>query len=156
MYEYLRVPSCKKPLSELDQEAWYSAGHPRGDGLKKLLEVGRRSQSANACKTQSSQSQKRSRAPSIFEIVNTKRVKTLQDLQHLASSEAEAGNSSLAEYCTRQGHKLQDQLDNAWAVVDSKRRTDYAKMSLMEKLKDAAVSQSCVCQGRWATGALQI
>ena len=34
MYRYLRCPTQKKPLAELDPDAEHSAGHPKGDALK--------------------------------------------------------------------------------------------------------------------------
>ena len=36
MYSYLRVPSAKKPVHELDANPYFSAAHPEGDRLKVL------------------------------------------------------------------------------------------------------------------------
>ena len=38
MYKYLRVPTKKKPLHELDPKPFISPEHPEGDALKELLE----------------------------------------------------------------------------------------------------------------------
>ena len=46
MYEYVRKPSTKKPLSELDAEFFMSLDHPRGDALRRLLEAGARANNA--------------------------------------------------------------------------------------------------------------
>ena len=40
MFSYIKTPSAKKPLSELDPEVWLSVDHPRGDVLRRLLEAG--------------------------------------------------------------------------------------------------------------------
>ena len=50
MYEYVRRPSAKKPLSELDAEFFMSKDHPRGDALRRLLEAGAQSNRANAAR----------------------------------------------------------------------------------------------------------
>eukprot|EP00974_Lingulodinium_polyedra_P025640 2477999-Lingulodinium_polyedra.AAC.1 len=42
MYKYLRTPSARKPLHELDPTPYFSALHPQGDKLKELLESGAR------------------------------------------------------------------------------------------------------------------
>ena len=40
MYAYLRRPTARKPLTELDAEPYLSALHPRGEALVQLLESG--------------------------------------------------------------------------------------------------------------------
>ena len=42
MFNYLRCPSKKKPMHELDQDAYFSPLHPKGDALKELLELGQK------------------------------------------------------------------------------------------------------------------
>ena len=39
MYNYLRSPTKKKPLHELDPTPYHSSGHPQGQVLKDLLEA---------------------------------------------------------------------------------------------------------------------
>ena len=155
MYEYLRVPSAKKPLCELDASAWSSPAHPRGDDLKKLLRAGRRAQSANAAHARrgAGDKRRRARAPSLFDVVSTKRVRTVVELQRLANDEAAEGNPALAEFCTRQGHKLQDLLDNAWQIIEAPQRALDAQRTLMDTLRQAASDLTCVCAGRWPDGA---
>ena len=48
MYEYVRKPSAKKPLPEIDAEFFMSEDHPRGDALRRLLEAGLHANTAYA------------------------------------------------------------------------------------------------------------
>ena len=40
--EYMRTPTEKKPLGELDAAPFFSRGHPHGPGLDKIIQAGRR------------------------------------------------------------------------------------------------------------------
>ena len=160
MYEYLRVPSAKKPLCELDASAWTSPAHPRGDALKKLLRAGRRAQTANAAHgpraAATGQKRGRARAPSIFDVVSKSRVRSVPELLRLANAEAAEGNAALAEFCTRQGHKLEDLLDNAWLVLEAPQRALEAQQTRMDRLRQAASDLPCLCAGRWPRGAAHV
>jgi len=151
MYAYLRRPSKKKPLSELDAEPYLSEHHPRDEALQQLLEAGSMSQCANGARNV--RCEKRERAPSIFELVKDKRVRTVTHLQELACAEAAAGRTALADYCTRQGHKLADLLSHAWAVVEAPQRCLELQLTRVQKLQRAASQLVCECGGRWAQGA---
>ena len=127
MYTYLRAPSRKKPLQELDAEVYLSPLHPRGAALTELLEAGARSlrmqggRSAGvaAAVLGSAAGGKRPRAPSIYELVEAKRFRTALDVQCFANAEAAAGRTALADFCTRNGPKLQEAVDNATGLGQS-------------------------------------
>ena len=159
MYEYLRVPSAKKPLCELDGAAWPSPAHPRGHDLEKLLRAGRRAQEANAAQagrratSASGQKRGRARAPNIFDIVSKKRVRTVSELQCLVAEEAQQGNAALAQFCTRQGHKLEELLNNAWHVLEAPQRALESQRTLIQRMRQAACDLPCLCGGLWTGGA---
>ena len=121
MYTYLRAPSNKKPLQDLDAEIYLSPLHPRGAALTELLDAGARAlrmqhgrvAGAAATALGAGAAGKRPRAPSMYELVAEKRFRTALDVQCFANAEAAAGRPALADFCTRNGHKLQEALDNA-------------------------------------------
>ena len=160
MFAYVSQPSAKKPLHELDAEPFLSPAHPRGEALRALLLA-----SANSAKQLQGRSRpadaaarltKRPRAPDIFELVQAKQFKSVLALQAHAHTEAAAGRPALAEFCTRQGPKLEMLLQKAWDVLDAPERMRLKSMSLVDKLAHAAVSLQCCCQGRWAPGAANL
>lgn len=72
MYSYLRVPTPKKPLHELDNQIYYSPLHPQGEALQKLLKTGGTAAAAIQAKRTSSGGEpknKRERLPSLFSLV---------------------------------------------------------------------------------------
>ena len=93
---------------------------PRGQELVVLLQASRKSMMLNSCRHGDIRA-KRPRAPSVYELVKNKSIETVDALQAFAE-EAQAIRPALAEYCIRQGHKLDDQLTNAWAVVGAPKR----------------------------------
>ena len=93
MYEYLKVPSDKKPITELDGDAWMSPLHPRGDMLKRLLAAGQRSNRALQGRTtrrgtQGGDSEKRFRVTDIFNLVRDSGIKHALVLQAKADEMA--------------------------------------------------------------------
>ena len=154
MYSYLKVPSVKKPASELDAEAWMSKYHPRGDALRRLLESGAKFANARSYKRQGGK--KRHRTPDLFELIKEHGFKDVLALQAHANQEAAQGNAGLAEFCTRQGHKLQGMMDQAWAVMEAPERLRQQRMTRLEKLAQAAETLPCCCGGKWPEGAVAI
>ena len=72
MFSYLKTPTAKKPLSELDNQIYYSPLHPQGDALQKILVAGEKSQKARSARkgsTGQGAGAKRERLPSLFEII---------------------------------------------------------------------------------------
>ena len=158
MYSYVTEHSKKKPLHELDAEPFLSPGHPRGEELQALLLA-----STNSCKllkgrdgNSEMSSKKRERPPDIFELIQNKKFKSVLALEAHAASEASAGRTALAAFCTRQGPKLEMLVQKAWDVMGAPERLRLSSMSLMDKLTHAAASLPCCCQGRWAQGAQDI
>ena len=159
MYAYLKEPSSKKPLSELDGEAWLSPQHPRGDLLRRLLETGARTSAATRSRsTANTQNQaksaKRFRATEFFGLAKSTGFRTAAEVQNKACADAEAGDARLAEACTSLGtQKVQEHLDAAWAVLDAPGRVLRSSQTLMEKLQHAAGELPCRCGGVWPGGA---
>ena len=56
MYRYLKCPTTKKPVHELDPDTCASPLHPTGDALKELLEVSEKTRQARASKRKLSES----------------------------------------------------------------------------------------------------
>ena len=163
MYSYVKAQSVRKPLSELDDDAYLSEDHPRGDLLKRLLEAGAKSAqgySGRADKRAAASSTdvvpKRTRVADLYALARETGITTASALQAHAQSLANGGDATLAEFCTVQGtDRLQDGLDAAWAVLtaDSSRP---AVLDRVNKLRHAAESQQCICGGLWPHAAAQI
>ena len=156
MFEYVRKPSARKPLSELDAEPYLSPLHPRDEDLAVLLAAGRHAAAGPTGRRQGQDGGKRERAPALFEVVRAEKVRGADGLREFAAKEAAAGRTALAELCTRQGHKLDEAVSNAWAVLDAPKRALEAKLTLIDKLQRAAVELPCACDGVWRAGATRI
>ena len=159
MYEYLRQPSARKPLSELDAEPYLSEEHPRDRALADLLDAGRRSARANQGRRGTAPHAKeatRERAPKLFDVVAQQKIQSAVELREFAHQEAKAGRPALAEWCTRQGHKLEQVVANALAVLDAPAAAARSRRSRVEKLQLAAETFPCLCNGVWAAGAEMI
>jgi hypothetical protein len=160
MWKYLREPSAKKPLAELDAEIFLSPFHPRGEDLTKLLEQGARSV---ACRRGSSttlslgnRGPKRARVESVFELVKAQNVQSVADLEVFAHREAVEGRTAVAEFCTRHGHKLQQMIASARRVMDAPALANERNKTLLDKLREAAEHLACVCGDVWIHGACQV
>ena len=158
MFEYIRVPSKKKPLHELDSEPYFSEHHPRGDALKELLQASKRSNDVRRAKAAEGNPKagKRQRCPSIFETVKEQGLRSVEALQAYAAKQAEAGCPALAEYCTRNGRKLEDLIEHACEVIEAPLRLTSSRPSLLEKLAQSATTLPCLCNGAWIPGAIRI
>ena len=163
MYQYVRSPSSKKPLPELDAELFLSQDHPRGDALRRLLEAGARS-------TQNRQGDpkragggeggggaaKRIRVSDIYELVRAGGFRHALALQAHAEGLARQGDTTLAEFCTTHGTtRLQEHLNAAWAVLDAPGAM-VAAPTRLAKLRVCAESRDCICEGKWKAGAALI
>lgn len=169
MYDYLRKPSSKKPLSELDAEFFLSPEHPRGDVLRRLLEAGARSARINHSRLQRTHSAvdaaaggdgsslvgstKRIRVSDIYEVVRDGNFRTAMALQAHAESLSQRGDVALAKFCTVQGTmRLQLHLNAAWAVRDAPRAL-VAAPTRLAKMRECASTTQCICGGVWKAGA---
>jgi len=160
MYNYIRKPSAKKPLSELDAEPYLSPGHPRGEALRRLLEAGAASARAYSARklkcpvgTDSPGNAKRVRVSDVYQIVRAGGFRHALALQAHAEGLAHAGDSSLAQFCTTHGTaRLQEHLNAAWAVLEAPKAMSAAPTRLA-KMQECATHRGCVCQGVWKSGA---
>ena len=163
MYEYLRKPSAKKPMSELDAEPFLSDRHPRGNQLRRLLELGARGLQAREGRRRLSPSAgaedpepKRVRAGDIFHIVKEHGFRSALALQAHAEAVAGRGDLTLATFCTTMGTlRLQEHLNAAWAVVDAPQKI-AAPATRIDKLKACARDVPCTCGGVWKPGAARV
>ena len=154
MYAYLRRPTSKKPLSELDPEPFLSKWHPRGSQLVELLQSSKAA--GRLLSARDVQGSKKRTRVSVFEEVQKHQLRTVVSLQAHAYSEFSAGRAGLAEFCSRQGHKLEDLIINAWSVIEAPQKQNSASETLLSKLASASKELPCECNGLWAHGALKI
>ena len=160
MYRYLRESSQHKPIEEIDANPFFSPFHPRGDALASFLQSCAHSSVANIARhrgtNDASRPRKRERCPNIFETIRDNKLLDVESFRVFALQEASEGRTSLAEYCTRQGSKLRDIIQNAADVLNVNSRLARSRMSLVEKLAHAAEHEVCICGGVWANGAMGI
>jgi energy-coupling factor transporter ATP-binding protein EcfA2 len=154
MFAYLRHPSKRKGMSELDPDPYYSHRHPRGRALQELIAKSHRSQTLQRNKSADG-AQKKQRL-SVFEEVKKHDLRDALSLRAHACKEADAGRRDLAEYCTRQAGKLEEVVSGARAVMEAPIKMKPANATLLEKLASAAEDLPCECGGRWASGAAKV
>ena len=159
MYAYIRCPTPKKPLSELDPSPYWSPQHPQGELLQRLLQAGAHADRANRGRKQSSrggdqQAESRFRAGDLYSMVQRTGIRTALAFRAHAQDLASNGDSSLAEFCTVAGVGLQEKLDAAWAVHDAPRALVAAAADRVGKLRQVAEESPCSCSGAWIPGAL--
>ena len=160
MYTYLRCPSPKKPLSELDTAPFFSRDHPLGDLLQRLLKAGaaaergqkKRRGAASGDGAGGEASETRFRGGDIYALALNKNIRTSMALKVHAQMLASQGNPQLAEFCTVRCADLQQLLDSAWSVHEAPRQSLVADGGRMATLR-AATQQACVCSGVWIPGA---
>ena len=162
MFAYLRCPTPKKPLPELDSSPFWSADHPTGDLLQRLLaagakaDIGQRGKKRKASgsgQAAGDEHQLKFRTADLYGLVKRTGIRTALDLRAHAQSLAENGDVSLAEYCTVSGTALQERVDAAWGVHDAPRDLAACASDRVQKLRLAA-DWPCKCCGRWLPGAL--
>jgi hypothetical protein len=156
MYAYIRTPTAKKPLADLDAELWHSKYHPRGQALTDLLKSCKMSGQANGQRQPKSGDTLKRKRLSLFEEIKGNDIQSVEALRAHAGREAEQGRNALAEYCARQGQKLEEVLSNVRSIIDAPRQLSGGKTTLVEKLQKAAVDLPCECRGQWAPGAAAI
>lgn len=160
MYVYLRCPTPKKPLAELDQSPFFSPEHPQGELLRRLLAAGGRADRANAGKKRGrscgdAAPTARFRTSDLYDFVGSTGLKTADQFQVYAHDAASNGDKRFAEYCTVTGPSLQEHLDAAWAVHEAPRRLAATGSGRIGRLREAAQG-TCVCGGVWIPGAIKV
>lgn len=158
MFAYVRDATLKKPLHEQDATPYFSSLHPTGDALAAFLKASSASHSKrqqNGAQANRGGNPKRERLPSLYEVVKGNNLRTAQELQARACAEAAEGRTALAEYCTKNGSKLQEIVANVWGIVGSPEKLSATQTTLLQKLAVGAAT-TCTCKGCWAGGAEQI
>ena len=160
MFTYLRCPSPRKPLCELDPAPFFSADHPQGNLLQRLLAVGakavkglqkqRGASSSDGAAAENTET--RFRGGDLYALVLHTNIRTAMALKVHAQALASQGKPQLAEFCTVRGADLQELLDSAWSVHEAPRQTLVADGGRMQTLR-AATEHPCTCSGVWIPGA---
>lgn len=161
MWRYIREPSTKKPLSELDGEVYLSPLHPRGEELSKVLEAGdhhaRFRRGERTLKDLPGQRPaKIPRVTSVYNLITENNITTVQELYSYANKQAQQGNLEVAEFCARHGSKLAQMVASVRNVVEAPQRSLEAQMTLMDKLRRAGQQLVCCCGGSWVPGAVDV
>lgn len=161
MFSYVRSATAKKPLHELDATPFFSPLHPKGDELADFLKKSEASHKKNEQRKGmgrggAGDKTKRERLPSLFELIQEHNIRTPQQLQARACTDAAEGRTALAEYCTKNGGKLQEIIANALGVMEAPAKISEAPLTLMQKLAAVAANGQCSCGGCWAEGAKAI
>ena len=154
MYAYVRCPTAKKPMTELDHTLWHSEDHPQGDVLTKLLNAGfSATRWLRKRHRDDGDGTPRFRATDLFQLVRRANLRYVVDLRARAHEDAAGGSPGLAEFCTtHREEELQTYLDNAWAVHDAPQRALASAGGRVGKLRDAAAAGACTCGGVWTAG----
>jgi hypothetical protein len=92
----------------------------------------------------------------LYQVIQSHNLKSVAAFQAHSLAEAAKGNFKLAEYCTKQGHKLQGAIDQAWAIQSAPDRLEWNSLTLLEKLAKRAGTLQCECQGAWIPGVIKI
>ena len=95
MYAYIRQPSKKKPLQEIDAEPYMSPYHPRGDAVVELLAASIKSRDIIAGRPDGAAVGKKRKRLNVFEEICEHSLKTVKALQAHACAEAKKGNPGL-------------------------------------------------------------
>jgi hypothetical protein len=149
MYAYLRNPTVKKPLSELDAEAWFSERHPRGTELSQLLKTGAEVTKwlHKKRKGRSAEAEPRFRVADLFALTAKENIRDVRQLKLRASDQAKQGDERLAEFCTcHREQELQEYLDNAWSIHEAPQRAAAENLDRLGKLQQASTGP-CECRG---------
>lgn len=155
MYAYVKNPTRKKPLAELDQQLWFSEDHPKGEVLQKLLEVGAQATRwlhKRKLSESSLAAEGRFRVADLFTLSQREGLRTVSALRLCAHDRATQGDARLAEFCTtHREQELQMFLDNAWHVHEAPQQALGTSLGRMGKLRLAA-EWACECNGQWEGG----
>lgn len=151
MYNYLRVPTRKKPLFELDPAPYHSSLHPEGQALRDLLEQGARYlEVRRAAKPETPQepairSQFGIAYKWIIEHGLRKRKGALQ-LEADAVQELKAGRPQLLDFVKKHRSCLEDQVEYCWSLHNAPERIARLSMSRLEVLLQTAADENGTCR----------
>lgn len=124
-YMYIRNPSLKKPLAEIDPEPFHSPNHPTGDVLRIMLQRADQTTSATMCRArrgnEAGGQTKRPRLTfgDVADIVARKEIRSANDLLMCAKKARESGDPRLTEFCGRQ-KSIADALKKVQEYLDAR------------------------------------
>ena len=145
MFCYLRCPTVKKPVHELDVDPFFSPGHPQGENLRLLLSRGEKYKRVRAAIGTSASSSTTVPVRSQFGIVfnwvtehNLRKRKGAAQLEADAVTELKAGRPQLLDFCKKHKACLQDQLDYIWSLSGAEEKLQRLDKSRLDILAEAA------------------
>jgi hypothetical protein len=149
MFCYLRCPTIKKPIHELDPEPFFSPTHPQGEKLRELLKNGdkykviRQQKKAQAADGSDGNGAipVRSQFGIVFNWVtekNLRKRKGAKQFEADAVTELKAGRPQLLDFCKKHKNCLEDQLDYIWELADAGLDVHRLEKTLLDLLVEAA------------------
>ena len=152
MYNYLRVPTKKKPLFELDAAPYHSPLHPLGDELRELLKQGEKYMKVR--RGGATESDDTPKVRSQFGIAYTwiishglrEREGAVQ-FEIDAVAELKAGRPQLLEFAKKHRGSLEDQLDFCWSLNNAPARLLRLGKAKLELLLEAAYPDQVCANG---------
>ena len=162
MYDYLSVPTSKKPASELDSAAWTSPTHPPVSELPMPPEHLQRAWSAR-----SGSARRRSEAPGdesmtvlgFYDLMREHRetMRFEDDVWALARIQQDAGDRRLMKFILgrRDLVQLLERVGKAEAAPQNVRRLRQSRLDILEEV---ATTSRCTCAtlGRWKAAADEV
>jgi len=155
MFHYLRSPTRRKPLYELDTQPYFSPQHPQGDDLKSLLIAGDRYRDLRSKKRPLQQDQAESSVPQIrssFGIFfNWVMQHDLRDqkgaviLERDAVKELREGRPQLLDFVRKNSTSLLDLIDYCWSLNSAEERLHRMEMSRLDIILKAATNELGTC-----------
>ena len=148
MYQYLRCPTKKKPLFELDATPYYSPRHPEGEVLRELLAYGEKFVGIKRRKVEGSgdvviRSQFGLAYNWIISNGLRKQAGAVQ-LEMDAVKELKAGRPQLLDFVKKHKSCLEDQLEMCWSMHEAPQRlARLSKTRLQLLLEAAAPEKAC-------------
>ena len=150
MYRYLRTPSKKKPLHELDSAPYQSPLHPQGDQLRELIAQGERFIKVRRGKAMgSTETTLRSQFGIAYQWIiahglRKRKRKGVVQLEMDAAKELDAGRPQLLDFVKKHRVSLEDQLEFCWSLHEAPQRLARMAQSRLDLLLAAAApGQSC-------------
>ena len=150
MYNYLRVPTVKKPLCELDPVPFHSPLHPTGDTLRDLLAAGAKYLSVRRQKPIGSRDPGlRSQFGIAFKWIVEHRLRGRAGAVQLevdAVQELRAGRTQLIEFVRKYRSCLEDQLEFCWSLEEAPQRMQRIGKTRLDILLEAAIDPQASCK----------
>lgn len=111
-YLYIRNPSTKKPLSEIDTQPYHSSDHPMGEVLQQMIQRAERVRGATQARRQRPAGSHAAGGPpaklprltfcDVADVVAANNILSVNAFHVCAKKLRESGDPRLSEYCGRQ------------------------------------------------------